>query len=180
MALKKQWYDIVAPKMFGENVIGETIAADPKQLAGRTLEVSLMEVTKDYSKFYVKLRLKVDKIDGAKAYTKFVGHSCTRERVYRMVQRRVRKVECIQDVKTTDDKKLRIKTVFVLIKRVNTSVKSVAREKAKVMIEDAASKSSFEDFVLMMVKGELQSTIRKEIGKIYPIGDIEIRKTEVL
>ena len=144
------------------------------------MEVSLMEVTKDYSKFYVKLKLKVEKIDGAKAYTKFVGHSCTRDRVYRMVQRRVRKVECIQDVKTADDRKLRIKTVFVLIKRVNTSVKSVSRDKARDMIADAANKSSFDDFVLMMVKGELQNNIKKEIGKIYPIGDIEIRKTEVL
>lgn len=61
MALKKQWYDIVAPKMFGEPVIGETLAVEPKHLIGRVLQVSLLEVIKDYSKFYIKLNLRIDR-----------------------------------------------------------------------------------------------------------------------
>ncbi|MCX6819034.1 MAG: hypothetical protein NT129_03470 [Candidatus Aenigmarchaeota archaeon] len=180
MAIKKQWYEIIAPKMFDEKVVGETVAADPKQLAGRTIEVSLMDIAKDYSKFFVKLKLQVEKVEGSKAYTKFVGHSCMRERVYRMVQRRVRKVECIQTVKTADEKNLTIKTVFVLIRRVNTSTKDDARKKAKELIAEAANKFSLEDLIGMIIKGELQNNIRKTISKIYPVGDIEVRETKIL
>ena len=32
MAIKKQWYEIVAPEMFGSAVVGQTLAADPKYL----------------------------------------------------------------------------------------------------------------------------------------------------
>ena len=180
MAIRKQWYDIIAPKLFDEKMVGETVAADPKQLLGRTIEVSLMDILMDYSKFFVKVKFQIDRIDGNKAYTKFIGHSCMRERVYRMVQRRVRKVESIQDLRTKDEKSLRIKTIFVLIRRVNTSVKNAARKKARELIKDTAEKTSFEDLIGMIIKGELQKNIKKEISKVYPVGDIEIRDTEVL
>ncbi len=118
MALKKQWYEIVAPKVFGEKVIGETLCNDPKNLVGRKIEVSLLDLARDFSKFYIKLQFQVERIDGSRAYTKFVGHDCLRERIYRMVQRRARRVDIIQDARTKDGFLLRVKTVFILLMRV--------------------------------------------------------------
>ena len=65
MVLKKQWYEILSPKMFGEKVIGETPAVDSKQLVNRTVEVNLMNLINDYSKFYVKIHLQVEKVERA-------------------------------------------------------------------------------------------------------------------
>ena len=89
LAIKKQWYEIVAPKMFGEKVVGETLAVEPKQLIGRKIETNLVELSKDFSKFYVKLHFQINNVEGNKAYTKLVGHDVMRERIYRMVKRRV-------------------------------------------------------------------------------------------
>lgn len=180
MAIKKQWYEIVTPKMFGEKIVGETPAADPKQLIGRRMEVSMLNISREYSKFYIKLILSISNIEGNKAYTSFVGHDVMRERVYRMVQRRTRRIDVIQDVVTKDGKKLRVKTLFVLIRRTNSAIKNSARSLAKNMIETIAKESDFEHFIEMIIRGDLQQIVRKECSKVYPVGNVEVRKTELI
>ncbi|MCX6815797.1 MAG: 30S ribosomal protein S3ae [Candidatus Aenigmarchaeota archaeon] len=180
MALKKQWYEIVAPKMFGEPVIGETLAVEPKHLIGRVLEVNLLEVIKDYSKFYIKLNLRIDKVEGQKAFTKIIGHDTMTERIYRMVQRHGRRVDVVNDVTTKDGLKVRVKTVFVLLKRVGTSMKDATRAVAKKQVQEIVEKMTFEDLINAVIKGSLQSEIRKTCNKVYPVAGIEIRRTQLL
>lgn len=179
MALKKQWYEIVAPKMFGEKVVGETLAVDSKSLLGRTVQVNIVEVSKDFSRFFVKLNFKITDVSGSTAKTKLIGHEVMSERVYRIVQRHTRRVDVIQDVVTKDNVKLRIKTVFTLARRVNTALKTAARAAAYELIEKTAKQSNFEDLMQSVIKGELQQKIRRECNKIYPVANVEIRKTEV-
>jgi len=180
MALKKQWYEIVAPKMFEEKVIGETPAVEPRALIGRTMQVSIVELVRDYSKFYIKLILQIDRVEGSKAYTKLVGHDVLRERVYRLVQHYGRRVDVIQDLTTKDGIKVRIKTVFVLLKRVGTSMKDATRKVAKAKIEELVPKMTFEELIRSVISGEVASDVRKAASKVYPVASIEIRKTEVL
>lgn len=180
MALKKQWYEIYAPKAFGEKLLGETPAADPKSLIGRKITVSLLELSRDYQKFYLKLTFQVADIQGSKANTKLVGHDIMRERIYRMVQRRVRRVDVIQDIVTKDNEKVRIKTVFVLIRRVGTSIKAATRQKAKEIIYAETKDKTFEDIIRSIISGDFQQLIRKECSKISPLGNIEIRKSELM
>ncbi len=178
MAVKKQWYEIMAPDMFGGKAIGETLAADPRKLMGRKMNVSLVEISRDYSKFYFKVSIKIEKIEENKAFTKLVGHECLRERVYRMVQRHGRRVDVIQDVKTKDGEKIRVKTVFMLLRRVGKSTKDAARKTAKDIIDDFAKKQTSEEFINSIIAGDIQHKVKKESNKIYPIGSVEIRKTE--
>ena len=180
MAVRKQWYEIIAPEIFDSKIVGETLAADPRQLVGRVIDVSLIDVSSNYSKFYVKVRLQITNIDGNKAVTKLVGHECMRERVYRMVQRHGRRVDAIQDVTTKDGIHLRVKTVFMLIKRVGASTKDATRKLMRILIEEAATKSNFDDFMNAIISGDLQHKVRKECSKVYPIGGIEIRRTELV
>ena len=170
----------MAPEMLGSGVIGETMAADSRQLAGRKIDVSLMDISRNYSKFFVKVRLQIDKIDGNKAHTKLIGHDVLRERVYRMVQRHGRRVDVVQDVTTKDGSRVRVKTVFMLIKRVGASTKNATRKVARGMVEEAAGKATFEEFINSIISGDLQHKIKKDASKAYPIGSIEIRRTELL
>ena len=180
MALKKQWYEIVSPKLFGEKVVGETPAVEPKQLIGRKIQTSTVEVSKDFSRFFVKLNFQITDVNGNKAFTKLVGHDVMNERIYRMVQRHVRRVDVIQDVVTKDKIKIRVKTVFTLARRVNTALKFSARAVAKDLVEKTASQTNFDDFMESVIKGDIQHKIRKDCSKIYPVANVEIRKTEVL
>ncbi len=178
MAVKKQWYEIIAPEMFGGKAIAETLSSDPRKLVGRKLRVSLVEISRDYSKFYFKVILQIEKVEEHKALTKLIGHECLRERVYRMVQRHGRRVDVVQDVETKDGKKIRVKSVFMLIRRVGNSAKNSARKTAKDIIEDLAKKSTSEEFINAIIAGDIQHKLKKECNKVYPIGSVEVRKTE--
>lgn len=179
MAIKKIWYDILAPAMFGSAVIGQTLAAEPKQLVGRALKMALPDVGIDSRKFFIKLDLRVDSVDGTKAITKLVGHDCMAERISRMVQRHSRRVDCIQDVQAKDAK-IRVKTVLIIPHRVGTSIKDAARAKLKETVAQLVSNMTLEEFMRSVIEDKLQSAIRAASQKIYPTGIVEIRKSEVL
>jgi len=180
MALKKTWYEIVAPKMFDEAVIGHTLASDPKQLKNRKIKISLADINRSYSKFYMKMHFQIHDVKGTKALSKFTGHNCTTERMYRMVQRRTRRVDAVQKCTTKDDVKIRIKSILILVKRTSTSTKDSVRTKMKDVVENYVKQKSLEELMKDIINDELQKKIRSECKKIYPVGAVEIRSSEVL
>jgi small subunit ribosomal protein S3Ae len=179
MVIKKTWFDITAPAMFGSAVVGQTPAAEPKLLVGRVLKMALPDLGVDSRKFFLKIGMRIDSVDGTKALTKFIGHECTAERIYRMVQRHARRVDCIQDVQVKDGK-LRVKTVLIIPKRVGTAIKDAVRAKIKVIVSELVSAMTVEEFIQSVVNDKLQLAIKDACKKIYPIGMVEIRKSEVL
>ncbi|MBS3056385.1 MAG: 30S ribosomal protein S3ae [Candidatus Aenigmarchaeota archaeon] len=180
MGIKKDWYEIVSPKLFGSKVIGMTLSVDPRYLKARTIQANTIDLMNDYSRFFIKINLQIENIEGNKAYTKFIGHECMRDRVARMVQRKTRKVEIIEDVKTKDDVRVRIKTLVILSRRVNTSIKSKTRHKVAEIVQQKAAETKFDDLIMSMISGSLQKYIKDTVKKIYPISGVEIRKSEVL
>ncbi len=180
MAVKKTWYEIVAPKMFGEVPIGETMVFDPKNLIGRNIKVNLTDLGKDYQKFFMKMVFKIDNVEKNKASTKFVGHDVTYERIYRMVQRRTRRVDCIADFTTSDGQKIRLKIIVILTRRVGTSIKDVVRAKIKEVTEKYVAGIELEPLIKSIITDQLQRVIKEDCKKIYPIGQVELRKSELL
>lgn len=179
MALKKQWYEILAPKMFSEKVIGETLAVDSKNLVNRKLQVNITELDRNNHNYFVKLNFRVENVEGTKAYTRLVGHDVMTERIYRMVRRRSRRVDTIQDVTTKDNRKLRIKIIFVLIRRINTSVKKAVRRSMEDLVAADCASMDLEDLMKTIISGKFQEKLKKQCSKIYPIGGLEVRKTEI-
>ncbi len=55
----KEWFTIVAPKLFSDKIVGETPSFDPNSLVGRTVETSLFELVDGAPKYYMKVKLKV-------------------------------------------------------------------------------------------------------------------------
>ncbi|MCD6557581.1 MAG: 30S ribosomal protein S3ae [Candidatus Aenigmarchaeota archaeon] len=180
MAVKKDWYEIIAPKFLGNHVVGETLTGNPKTLKGRTVEVSMMDINNDFSKFYIKLKLQVTEVDGKKLYTRFIGHDILKEKIYRMVLRRRRRVDSIDLVRTKDGKTIRIKTITIILRRTKTSIKEAVRKKISEMIRDVAEKNTMEELVKSILSGSLQKSIRDQLKKIYPVGEVEIRKSEII
>jgi small subunit ribosomal protein S3Ae len=179
MAIKKIWYDIVSPPMFGSAVVGQTLAAEPKQLPGRSLKIALPDMGIDSKKFYIKTDLRIESVDGTRALTKFVGHECVHERISRMVQRYSKRIDCIQDVDAKDGK-IRVKTVMIIPKRVSTSIKDAVRAKVRETVSQLVPSMSVEEFIKAVIDDRFQSEIKKSCRKIYPLGIVEIRKSEVL
>ena len=93
----KEWYKIHAPKMFNEAEIGDTPSVDPEFVIGRTVEVTVQDLTGDFSKMHIKLKFKVNVTEGMDAKTVFVGHDLTSDYVRRLTRRRKTKTDHVVD-----------------------------------------------------------------------------------
>jgi len=176
----KEWYSIIAPKMFDEREIGKTMLSDPDQLVGRKVNLSILELTNDFSKYYMKIIFQVYRVDDKKAYTNFAGIEITRDYLSRLVLRRVRRIDNVENITTNDGKKLVVKTLAIVPRRIKSSIQKVIRLEIKSMIKNKIEKLSLDEFVQNILSDQLKNEILKYIRRIYPVRTFEIRKVEAL
>ena len=176
----KNWYSLIAPSMFGKAKIAETPADDPEKVLGRTVEVSLQELTGDFAKAHIKLIFKVVDVRGLEAHTVFIGHETTTDYVKRMARRHKSKIDGVFDVTTKDGKRIRVKPSAYTGKRIQSSQKRAIRAVMKQVIETLAQNNTLDDFVKAMLNGEIGRQTYKLSKTIYPIKRVEVHKSELL
>lgn len=183
MAVKlkgKQWFTILPPKYFGEREMGKTIASTPEVLVGKTVNLSAVELTNDINKYYLKLKFKITSVNGDKAFTQFSGSECLQDYISRMVLHRIRRIDSIQDLKTSDNVKIRVKGLTIVSKKMKSSIAAKIREFVSEMIKKQVEESTLEEFLQKMLSNEIKNKILREGRRIYPIRNFEIRKTEII
>ena len=177
---EKSWYTIKTPVNFEDKEIGETPAKDPELLIGRGVEVTMRELTGDFSKQYIKLRFEIDNVAGTVANTKFTGHKTTTDYVRSMIRRGTSRIDASAVVKTKDDRKLKLQVLAVTIRRAKSSQQRFMRKTIEDLLIEAAAERSFDDLVKVCVNGKLASEIYHSAKKIYPLKRVEIIKSKVI
>ncbi len=175
----KQWYNLVAPDMFGKTNIGETVAEVPEKLIGRVVEITLGELTNDLSKQNTKLILKIDRVGGDSAYTKFMGHQMTQDYLRSLVKRETSAVETNISVTTKDGYTIRVKPSCFTIKRARANQVKAIRQIMNNVIEAKAKELDMQQFVQEVITGKLSASIYHDVKPIYPLRRVEVRKTEI-
>lgn len=176
----KEWYKLHAPRMFNEAEIGETPSADPAFILGRTVEVTVQELTGDYSKMNIKLKFKVADVDGYDAKTVFVGHELTSEYVRRLTRRKKTKTDHVVDVTTKDGFVLRVKPMSIADRRIQSSQEDAMRRILAETLIQMGKDNNLSDLIKAVISGDMSKDLAKACRVIIPIKRIEIRKTEVL
>lgn len=180
MPIKKDWYQIFTPQMFGKKAIAETLCSDSDHIKGRTIHVGLTELVSNISKFYMIMHFKVIEVDGHNAFTEFVGHDIMHDQLYRMVSKGRSRVDNIEDITTKDEKKMRIKVLTILYRRTKTSIKSATRKDISKKLREFLKDKTTEDIINFIISGELQKKLKEKMKKIYPVQTVEIRKSEII
>lgn len=176
----KEWYNIHAPRMFNEIVIGESPAADPELLLGRTAEVTVQDLTGDFSKMHIKLKFKITGTDGHEAKTEFIGHDLTSDYVRRLTRRKKTKTDHVVDVMTFDHFFVRIKTMSIAERRVQSSQEIGMRSVIGTTLTAMAEKMTLSDIVKSIISGDLSKDLARACRVVIPMKRIEIRKSEIL
>lgn len=178
-ALQKEWYEIVAPDMFGNETVAETPAEEADMVIGRSVKVDLQDLVPSSSKYYMDVFLTVSDVEGSTAHTEIAGHTVSSEYVSKMVSRRSNRIDAVEDVTTTDDVEVRVKVVGTTIRKTNSSKVNSVRKQMRETLHDEAERNDLESFMDSIFSGDLQERVREDGRKIYPLRDVEIRKTEV-
>lgn len=176
----KEWFTVIAPKVFEERVIGRAMTTEVEPLVGRKIVLSLLELTNDFSKYYMKFSFRIKRLEGNKAFSEFDGSECLRDYVSRMVLRRVRRIDVIQDLKTKDGINIRVKGLAVTSRKIKSSVEKVMRARIKDMIKEIVENSTLDEVILGIIDDKIKKEVLQDARKIYPVRNFEVRRTEVL
>jgi small subunit ribosomal protein S3Ae len=175
----KEWYKVIAPDMFGGQQIAETVSADPSLLQGRVVSVALQDITGDFSKMHIKLRLRINRVAGFDAHTEFVGHDITSDYIRRLTRRKHSKMDGVFEATTKDGFTIKVKPMAITEKRIQTSQQKAIRHLMNNVVGTAAGKQTMSELVKDILSGDMAKAIFKECKPVYPIRKIEIRRTEI-
>ena len=177
---EKSWFTIKTPVAFQDKEIGETPAKEAEYVIGRTVEVTMRELTGDFSKQYIKLQFEVDNVAGNIANTKFIGHKTTTDYVRSMIRRGTSRIDAPVYVTTKDERKIKLHVLAVTTRRAKSSQQKFMRETIQDLVTKVASEKTFDELVEVSVNGRLASEIYHKAKKIYPLKRVEIIKSKVL
>jgi len=175
----KNWYQVLAPSLFDNIPVSETLSDSPESLIGRVTEISMQDLTNDFRKSHIKLYFKIDKVEDGNAYTHFKGHALTSDYLRRMIRRRKSRVDGIYDVETKDGAHLRVKPFAITEKRIQNSQKKLIRSVMKETIVKGGKAKTLNEFLKETLEWKMGSEIYKNCKKFYPVKRVEIFKTEI-
>ena len=179
----KHYYKVRAPGLFQHAEIGETMANEPEQVVGRTLETTLQELSggADIGKAHIKLRFQVDRVSSENtAESRFIGHELTSDYVRRLARRKRSKIDTSLLVTTKDGVQIILKPVAVGEQRLQTRLRAELRRKLRSLLTEEAAIRTAPEFVREMLQGELGKLLAHGLKTLYPLKKIEIRCSVVL
>ena len=176
----KSWYTVISPPYFGNVELGLVPASEPEKLIGRVVELTLYDITNDFSHQYLKMYFQIIDVDGKTAKTIFKGHEYSRDYLRSLVRRRTTRVDGIFNVTTKDGYKLRVAVCAFTLTRIKTSQESAIRKIMQKIVDEKAAQLTFAEFVQEAVLGKIASDIYNEAKKIAPLRHVGVRKTKLL
>lgn len=177
---RKEWYDIILPRYFGETKVGETPAEEDKLLNGRVFETTLAQITGDFSQEYIKMYFQVTGAEDHKATTVFKGHEYLRDYLRSLVRRRSTKVDGIYRITTTDGYKVKVIVTALTQIRIKSSQEHEIRALMTGIIEEKAKTLTFDQLAHEMVLGKLASDIYSQAKNVTALRHVGVRKSELI
>ncbi|MEA3190994.1 MAG: small subunit ribosomal protein S3Ae [Thermoplasmata archaeon] len=176
----KQWFKVTAPASFNNTVLAETLADEAPKLQGRTVEVTLTELTGDMKQMHIKLSFQVTDVQDLNARTQFVGHTMTSDYIRRLTRRGNSKIPAVFDLQTKDGSRVRVKPFAVTDRRCQTTQAQEIRRIMGALLTESAEKNNLSGFLADVLMGDLTNRMFKEARKVHPVRRIEIAKSEMM
>jgi small subunit ribosomal protein S3Ae len=177
---RKEWYDIILPRYFGETKVGETPCEGPDKVMGRVFETTLAAITGDFSQEYMKMYFQVNEVEGHTARTVFKGHEYLRDYLRSLVRRRSTKVDGYFRVYTKDGYRLKLIVTAMTQTRIKTSDEKAIRKIMEDIVAEKTQTLTFDQLAHEMVLGKLASDVYNLAKNVTGLRHVGVRKSELL
>jgi len=177
---KKRWVQIVAPKLFSEQIIGESFVGEPQELVGRSVSVSLMVLTGDPQKQATSMSFKITGVQNDRVSTELVGLKVLPAAAKKLMRRKRSKIDDSFVVQTLDKKVVRIKPMIIARGKTTGNVMASMQRLERAFVARTVAKLDFENFVRDVVTKKFQQGLGQTLRKLYPIGACEVRQFELI
>ncbi|MHA2032727.1 MAG: hypothetical protein ACW99A_09940 [Candidatus Kariarchaeaceae archaeon] len=176
----KQWLEIKTPEYMDDKVLGETPASDVDDVLGRTVQISLMDITGSFKDLNYHLTFKVNEVAGRVAKTEFHQQQLSRDFRRSQIRNHRSQVEGIFNIKLSDESKIRIKMFVVTPMRIHTSIKKEIRAVMNQKLEELVSELSFPAFVNKLITYEITKEVKPVVEEVFPVKILEVSKVKVI
>jgi small subunit ribosomal protein S3Ae len=194
--LRKEWYDIKAPSVFGVRQAGKTLISKTQgttiaseEMKGRVFEINLADLNLDEDQAFKKIKLCCEDVQGRNVLTDFHAMNLTRDKQCSLIRKWHTLIECAVDVNTTDGYKVRL-FIMAFTKRRPDQVKTncyaqsaqIRRIRAKMVniTKEEVSKGALRDLVKKLIPESIGKEIEKQTEGIYPLKDVMVRKVKIV
>ena len=177
---KKRWVAIIAPKLFNDQLLGESFVEEPANLVGRCVSVSLMVLTGDPQKQNVSVSFKIVGVQNDMVTTELTGYRLLPAAAKKMMRRKRNKIEDSFIVESADKKIIRVKPLIVTRGNTTGSVLATMQKLERAFIAKVISQSDIDTLIRDVVQKKLQSSLSQLLRRLYPVGACEIRMLEVI
>ncbi|RME77419.1 hypothetical protein D6774_04600 [Candidatus Woesearchaeota archaeon] len=175
---KKKWFKVLAPKLFKEQEIGETLSSDPELLNGRRVQVNMATLTGNMKAQNHKITFEVNKVQGGVCHTTVKRYEMIPSTIRRKVKRGKDRVDDSFVATTKDNVSVRIKPLMITEGHTSRAVKTLMRKRFIYDCRNALKEKSWDAVMLDILTGKLLKESKKNISKIYPLRALEMRVIE--
>ncbi len=172
---KKKWFPVLAPKMFDNQVIGETHQFEAEEAVGNTLEANLMTLTRNIRNQNVNLKFLITDEKSGKLTTKIKEYSLINSSLKRLVRRKHDRLDSSLVLTTSDGVKVRIKVLAITRNKVKGSVKTAIIKELESYVTDFVTKNSYESVFHSVIFYKIQRSLKEKLDKVYPLKYCEVR-----
>jgi len=178
----KKKFDVLAPKLFNNNAMGITFAKSADMLVGRILEVPYSDVVGfGASRIQDKLKLifEIVSTKGDKAETKLRRFKMAQDYTHSLSRKRTSKIYTALNVRTKNDKRLRVKSFVITRRKINRSKQDALRRKMRAFIAGDAKRKDGNEFLKECIEGRAAGRMKKFLDKLYPLRHAIVEKIEI-
>lgn len=197
--LKKVWYEVKAPSVFGKRKVGRTLVTktmgqriETDGLKGRVAEFNLCDMTSqgDEQQYgHKKMKLCIEEIQGKNCLTDFHGMSLTRDKICTLIKKRQSLIEAYTDVKTQDGFIVRI-FCFAFTNKQKDQVKMSCyaqsaqikkiRQKMRDVMSAEVEKGQLKDLVKKVILRDIETEVANKTRGIFPLKEIHVSKIKIV
>lgn len=171
---QKKTFRLLAPESFNSQLLGTTLALDPKNIIGRIIQVSMKELTDDRSKQHHNISFEVFDVEGDAAKTRFKKFIIAGSYLKSKVRKGMTKIDYVGDASFKEDT-ARIKVMIAAGSGVSSQQRKAVRAVVAKTIKNH-EESTIEDFVQMTVFGKLGTEIFHGIKNICHVHRVEVQE----
>jgi len=177
---KRKWYKVTCPKVFGTRELGEIVSNEPKNIIGRVLTVNAKELTGDFKKSHISIKLIIKELSGDTALTEVKGYEVSRGYLQRFIHKGLSSIDIIHDLETSDKHRIRVRCMATANGKVQTTKKKLLREKFIKELEKVMNNMTLDNIIFISTTNKIQKTLSNRLKKTHPLRFVEIRKIKVL
>jgi small subunit ribosomal protein S3Ae len=175
----KRWFNIYAPAIFGDSVIGEIPGADEKAMIGRVIKVNMSWVTHNPQHSFITVAMKISDANGDAAHTTISSIEQTYSFIHSLVKRGQSAIYTVDNLKDKSGKPFVLKLLIMTSSKIATPKKTAIRGVMSAFLKEYAASMSTEDFVKSTLDTTFQQEAVKRISNIAEISKMELKKIEL-